>query len=89
MSNIKIKDPQALKDYVIEWEDWLDGDTIATSTWTAPAGITVENESSTQTTATIWLSGGTLGAEYALVNHIITAAGREQDQTLTIRIRSR
>jgi hypothetical protein len=27
------KDPDGIKDYVIDWSDWLDGDTLATSLW--------------------------------------------------------
>ena len=34
------KDPNTLKDYTIDWTLWLNGDTIATSSWSVPAGIT-------------------------------------------------
>jgi hypothetical protein len=80
------KDPQAVLDYPIDWESWLEGDTIATSTWTADAGITIESDTNTATTTTVWLSGGTLDAIYSLTNHIVTAAGREDDRTIQVRI---
>lgn len=84
-----IKDPDAVLDYSIDWSDWLDDDTIATSTWEAEDDITVDSDSSTSTTTTIWLSGGTVGAKYRVTNHIVTAAGREDDRRITIRIRDR
>jgi hypothetical protein len=86
------KDPQAVLDYTINWSDWLDGDTISTSTWTAESGITVEASpapSFTTTTTTIWLSGGTLGTVYRITNHVVTAATREDDRTFTVKIETK
>lgn len=83
-----VKDPAAVLDYSINWTDWLpDGDTITTSTWTADAGITMDSDSNTTTAATVWVSGGTVGESYNLVNHIVTADGREDDRTIIIRVR--
>lgn len=82
------KDPQAVLDYVIDWSDWLDGDTITASQWTVPDGIEKDSDTHTTTAATIWLSGGTLGETYSVVNHITTVAGRENDQTIRIKVRS-
>lgn len=80
------KDPSAKLDYTIDWEDELGSDTIATSTWSVPAGITQESETETTTTTTIWVSGGTLGQRYNLVNSIVTAAGREDQRTVQLLI---
>lgn len=80
------KDPEARLDYMIDWSDWLDADTITESTWTPATGITVDSDSNTTTTTTVWLSGGTLGATYKVVNHITTTAGREDDRTLILRM---
>lgn len=80
------KDPAAVLDYQIDWSDWLDDDTISTSTWTVPAGITEESSSNTTTTSTIWLSGGTAGQTYTLVNKIITASGRTDERSITINV---
>lgn len=83
-----VKDPDAILDYSINWSSWLvTGDTIATSTWTAETGITVDSDSNTTTAATVWLSGGTLGESYDVTNHIVTDAGREDDRTITILVR--
>ena len=78
------KDPNAILDYSIDWSDWLDTDEISTSTWTVPAGITKTDESNTTTIATIWLSGGTAGTTYSLLNRITTTGGRTADQTFKI-----
>lgn len=80
------KDPSAMLDYGVDWTPFLGDDTISTSTWTVPTGITSSNESQTSTTTTIWLSGGTAGAVYALINRITTAAGRTDERTLRVKI---
>lgn len=86
MSQEFIKDPNAVLDYQIDWSTWLGADTIATSTWTVPTGLTKDGDTSTTTTATIWLSGGTAGVTYHIVNHIVTAGGREDDRSIYIRV---
>lgn len=52
--------------YVVNWADALNAGTISTVTWTVPAGITNAAISSTTTTATIRLSGGTAGVTYTI-----------------------
>lgn len=84
------KDPHAVLDYTVNWALWLpSGDTITTSTWTADTGITVDSSSNTTISATVWLSGGTISTSYNVVNRIVTAGGRTEDQTLVIRIASK
>lgn len=87
------KDPQAELDYKFDWSAWLssmgDSDTISSSTWTVPAGITKGATSNTTTITTVWLSGGTDGAVYNVVNRIVTAAGRTEERTLVVRVRQR
>lgn len=83
------KDPNAVVDYSIDWATWLGADTIATSTWTVPTGITTAASSNTTTTATLWLSGGTLGQRYLCTNHVVTAGGREEDQSIMVVMESR
>lgn len=82
-----VKDPAAKLDYEIDWSDWLIGDTIATSTWTVPAGITNVTSSNTAVTATIRLSGGTHGQNYEVLNHIVTASGQEDERSIVIEVR--
>jgi hypothetical protein len=51
-----LKDPQAVLDYGFDWSKWLGTDTISTSTWTVPVGITKDSDTHDTTTTTIWLS---------------------------------
>ncbi len=78
------KDPDEVLDYSLDWTTWLDGDTIATSTWTVPSGITKDSDSTTTTATTIWVSGGTAGESYVLLNRIVTDGGRTKDQTVLL-----
>jgi hypothetical protein len=88
--NLPDKDPDEVKDYILDWTDELDGDTISgMPTWVGvPAGITMEDESNTTTTHTIWLSGGTAGESYVFTSRVVTAGGRTCDQRLRIKIRT-
>lgn len=83
------KDPQSVLDYQIDWSKWLRGDTIASSTWTVRAGITKTDEDFTDTTATIWLSGGTVGMSYLLTNTITTVGGRTDERSIQVIVRDR
>jgi hypothetical protein len=87
MSNIFLKDPDDVLDYKIDWETWLNGDTITDSSWAADTGITVDSDESTTTQSVVWLSGGTAGTTYTVTNSIVTAAGREKDKSLSIVVR--
>ena len=87
-SNEFTKDPSAILDYEIDWSDWLEtnSDTISTSTWTVPSGITKTADTKTTTTTTIWLSGGTDGNTYECVNRIVTSAASPRTDERTIYI---
>lgn len=83
------KDPDEVLDYKLDWTARLDGDTISTSTWTVPAGLTNAGDSNTTTAATVWISDGTEGTKYTILNRITTAAGRTMDQSVSLYIQSR
>jgi hypothetical protein len=83
------KDPNELLDYQIDWLPRLVDDTIATSAWTIPAGLTNASETFTNQTTTVWLSGGTIGETYSILNRITTAGGRTMDQTVNLTIASK
>lgn len=91
MSHIpsRYKDPDSTLDYTFDWgEKWLEtGDTIATSAWVVPAGLTSTLETNTLTTATIWLAGGALYERYTVTNQITTVNGRIAERSIYIRIR--
>lgn len=80
------KDPDEVLDYSIDWSTRLGDDTIATSAWTVPDGLTGGDETNTTTSTTVWLSGGEDGAWHRVENRITTAGGRTMDQSVTIRI---
>ena len=97
------KDPNAVLDFVFDWapltngttggtSDWLaSGETIATITITAETGLTVDSSSitDTNTSATVWLSGGTAGTTYSLACKIVTSASRTDERTIYIRVEQR
>ena len=71
------KDAADVVDFTINWASVLaTGETISTSTWTADTGITVDSNSKTTTTTTVWLSGGTVNTPYKVYNTIVTSASR-------------
>ena len=81
------KDPNAVLDYVWNWEDWLaSGETISTSSMIVDNGITKDSDSKTDTRTKIWLSGGTAGTAYAVTNRIVTSDGRTDDRTIYIKV---
>ena len=78
----------------------LQGSTISTSGWTGDSAAGLTEESSNKaavtiagidyganTVATIWLSGGTAGTDYDLLNQIITSDSRTLEKTITVMVR--
>jgi hypothetical protein len=84
------KDPDAVIPYSFDWSDWLGGETILTSEWIVPAGITLQNEAvdAPGQITTIVLSGGTAGETYLITNRITTAT-RTEDRSMRIPVRTR
>ena len=79
------KDPDSVLDYGIDWSTWLaSGETISTSTWTVPVGITKDSDSKGDTSTLVWLSGGTTGETYELANKIVTSDSRTVERTIEI-----
>ncbi len=74
-------------DYVVSWSALLGADTISTSTFTVSAGLTKDSQSNTTTTATVWVSGGTVNTDYTITNTITTAGGRTWVRTFTVPVR--
>lgn len=83
-------------DYAVDWlaNGTLEtGETIVTSTWTVPTGLTrgesfgsPKPATNTDTVATVWIGGGTLGYQYTVSNTITTSAGREYVRTFDLYI---
>lgn len=85
------KDPNEVLDFTLDLTAPLtvDADTISSHTVTAPTGITKASDSSTDTTVTAWLSGGTHGVNYPVVYQAVTAGGRTYERTIEVRVRNR
>ena len=86
------KDPDATLDYTIDWSEWLaeaDNDTISASEWLTDnidGGIEITSDSKTDTTATVWLAGGTIGERYKVTNRITTVGSRIDDRSIKISV---
>ena len=73
MEHVIAKAAADIVDYTIDWSaDLATGESISTSTWTADTGITLDDDSDTATTTTVFVTGGTAGVKYKLVNTIVT-----------------
>lgn len=95
------KDPNAVLEYELDLTNWLEkaetavvGDTLNTVTWTPPsepAGTPTVQSSTilTGNIARVWLVGGTLGQDYKFTVHIVSTAGRQDDRTVTFKIRTK
>lgn len=91
------KDPDAVLDYATDWSDWLsDAEAIASSQWLLSGGdtgdgapetvLTIDSDENSDTAATVWLSLGTLGQKYTVVNRITTDQGRTEDRSKFVSI---
>lgn len=96
-----IKDPDAVLDYKFDWKastngsgssDWLEtSETISSHTIDADAGITVDSSalSDSNTSVTVWLSGGTVGTSYKVRCEIVTSLSRTDERTIDVYIQER
>lgn len=91
-----VKDPEAVLDYAFDWTQWLGevSDTIVAATATvvpgdASSNVTVDSVSFTDTKVIAWVSGGTDSDTVELICHITTAAGREDERTMYLKMKER
>lgn len=94
------KDPDAILEYKFDWKaktnlsgntDWLDSsETISTFAIVATSGITVDSSSKTDTdtSVTVWLSGGTDGITYEIACKVTTAT-RTDERTFSLKVEER
>lgn len=85
------KDPDAILDYTFDWGDFLtpSDDTIFSVSWVVDDGLTVGTHATTATTATAFVSGGTVGQLLKLTCRITTTGGRIDDRTILLKIVNR
>lgn len=100
--HLYIKDPDSVEDLTLYWHNWLNGDTISTSTWAidnapeSPISLTIDSNSIGTYTGsspnlptaqtTVFVSGGTAGYTYKLRNRVVTAGGRTGDDSILVRV---
>ncbi len=67
------------------------GETISTRSITIPSGITLDSSSitDTNTSVTVWLSGGTDGDDYTIVCLITTSTSRTIERSAVVKVRNR
>ena len=80
------KTAAAVLDFTLNWATYLGSDTISSSSWAVPSGITGSNQSSTATSASIRISAGTAGLVYAFTNTITMASGQIDQEPLVITV---
>ena len=82
------KDPNAVLDYTFDWSAWLAPivDSISTAVFTLTGGLVQVSKTNTATTATIFVSGGTVGTPATISCRITTAGGRTEDRTIKLTV---
>ena len=83
------KDPDVADSFTINWEFWLAGETLATSSWVLASGLTQVTVTFTTKKATVTLSGGTAATTYEITNTVTSSSGRQESQTLFIEVREK
>ncbi len=84
------KDPNDTILVTVNWASVLNGDTIATSSWELPDGMTEGTNAGTGSIRTCKVSGGDIGRIYRVVNRITTTTGGLQfDKTTRVLVRER
>ena len=77
----------ALDEDTIEASDWRI-ENVAVGDLTPLAIDAVPPPTFTDTTATVWVSGGTTGRRYHLTNTVDTAGGRTHERTIPVYVRN-
>ena len=80
------KSAAEITDFTLDWSQVVGADSIITSAWTVPSGITGSNQSSTATTASIRIAAGTASLFYPFVNTITRISGQVDQESLVITV---
>jgi hypothetical protein len=89
-----LKDPQSRIDYEVDWGGgYLDGQTIAASTWTVTpsesGGLTVESDSFDLMRSAARIGGGVVGHVYSVANRVTLSDGTVDERSLSLRVEQR
>jgi hypothetical protein len=80
------KDPADVDDFTLSFARELGAETIATTAWSATAGITLGATGNSTTAATVRLSGGTAGTTYTVTCTITTSGGRTLQRSADLHV---
>jgi len=81
------KDPDSTTDFAFDWSANLGADVIATSVMSLPDGLTAVSDMLVGNKTAIFVSGGSCGRIYRIINRITTTGGRTYDRTMRILVR--
>jgi hypothetical protein len=88
------KDPDSVKDYSVDWTDWLkqSDDSIASSQYFVDDDTLVieDGDGHNDARTVVWLSGGVAGKKYRVTNRITTNStpiARVEDRSFVIPVR--
>jgi hypothetical protein len=82
---MRLIDPAETRSFTQDWSDWLDTETISTSSWAVTPTATTAGATNTTTTATVKLSACSHGQMYQLTNTITTSGGQTAQRSITVR----
>lgn len=83
-----VKDPNSTIDFAVDWAEWLNtGDTVTTSSWEVPSGLTVSSSTVTNNVARAFLTGGIDGVDYLVTNRVTTQGTRIEDRSILVQVR--
>lgn len=81
------KDPRAELDYTYDWVDWLVTSAyVASSMWSADAGVTITSTLVSGSKATCWVSGGTDGMTYTIRNWVYIDGGLVDSRSFRLKV---
>lgn len=82
------KAPADLVDVSFDFSDWVAGTSIASISWSVPAGLVEQSQVTVGAASTVWLGGGTAGSDYAVTVIAVGADGRTTARTVVVRVRA-
>lgn len=91
------KQPAEVKDYNIDYSEWLSPvvDTVAsataivTSVTEAAPTLEIDSIMESSTTVKLWISGGTAGVSYKVTVQMTTTGGRLDESELVFKVKDR
>lgn len=84
------KDAAETVDFGLDWSARLiEADVIETSTFELPRGLVAVRASHGGRVATVWISGGSAGEVYEVINRVKTSRGLELEQAVKLKIKSK